>query len=284
MLLKSSGPFLACSLFAGAILLSAAPAWAQKYAVYSADTQPSSGADGSSNYGLLVLGAGIAPHHMGTNKYTSIPFLAGSYRSDNRRYTTRGLGVDINLNAGQRFSYGPIIHWRPKVKHSHSKGRAKQLSNIKGTPELGGFIGYQLRGDSHSQGRINLQLAGMHDVGDTHKGFLLTGRADYAVLRTRALNIDARLETSWASSDFQQTYFGVKASESRRSGLKRYRPGSGFRDVTAGLTLSHQITSSFGVLTQASLTRLVGPTAGSPIVGEASKNTALMGVAATWNF
>lgn len=284
MNLKTSRPLLASTLFSGSLLLCAAPALAQNSSLSSADTQHSTGTDRAANYGLLVLGAGIAPHHMGTDKYTSIPILVGSYRSGNRRYTSRGFGVDINLNVEQRFSYGPIIHWRPKVKHSHSKGRAKHLSNIKGAPELGGFIGYRFRGDDHSQGRINLQLAGMHDVSDTHKGMLLTGRADYAVLRSQPLNIDARLETSWASSDFQQTYFGVRSSESRRSGLKTYRPNSGFRDVTAGLTLSHQITPTFGLMTQASLTRLVGPTADSPIVGEASKTTTLMGVAATWNF
>lgn len=266
---KFSSPLLACSL-----LLTAVPVFA--------DTHQTSA--NQSSYGLLVLGAGIAPHHMGTDKYKTVPILVGSYRNGNKRYTTRGLGVDINLNAEQRLSYGPILHWRSKVQHSHSKGRAKHLSNIKGTPELGGFIGYQLRGDDRSQGRINLQLAGLHDVSDTHKGFLLTARADYAVLRTQPLSIDARLETSWASSDFQQTYFGVRSSQARRSGLKTYHPGSGLRDVTAGLTLSHQITPSFGLMTQASLTRLVGPTADSPIVGEASKTSTLMGVAATWNF
>lgn len=273
MTAKFSSPVLACTLFTGSLLLTAAPSFADNRH-----------ATNNSSYGLLVLGAAIAPHHMGTDKYKTVPMVVGSYRSGNKRYTSRGLGVDINLNAEQRFSYGPILHWRPKVRHSHSKGRAKQLSNIKGTPELGGFVGYQLRGDDHSQGRINLQLAGLHDVSDTHKGFLLTARADYAVLRSQPLSIDARLESSWASSDFQQTYFGVRSSQAQRSGLKAYNPGSGLRDVTAGLTLSHQISSSFGVMTQASLTRLVGPTADSPIVGEASKTSTLMGVAATWNF
>lgn len=259
-------------------------ATAQNRNTISADQVSSSSTDASPSHGLLILGAGAAPYYMGTDKYTPIPFIAGSYRKGSTRYTSRGLGVDINLNAGHRLAYGPILHWRPKQKRSHARGRAKELDDIKGSAELGGFVGYRLGGNQYGQGRLNLRLSGMQGIDNTHEGLVLIGRADYAVLRTRPLSIDVSLKTSWASSDYQRTYYGVTDSEADHSGLDVYRPGSGFRNVTAGLTLNHQISSSFGILGHASVTRLVGRTADSPIVHEASKTTALVGVAATWHF
>ena len=104
MVLKTSRTLLTCTLLGSSFLLGAGPASAQKYNNFPSSSDHTAATDKTSSHGLLMLGAGVAPYHMGTDKYSAIPIIAGSYRSGNKRFTTRGLGVDINLPPQLRLS------------------------------------------------------------------------------------------------------------------------------------------------------------------------------------
>lgn len=124
----------------------------------------------------------------------------------------------------------------------------------------------------------------MHDVSDVHEGLVISGRAGYALLRSRALSIGINVKTTWADHNFQDTYYGVTADEAAQTGLSQYSPGSGFRDVTTGLTLNHQINATTGIMFHISVSHFIGSSADSSIVQESSKTTSISGIAGTWRF
>lgn len=271
-------------IFLSSAIFSSNYALAQKTNTLPTEQVAPTKAKDPTRFGFLVLGIGAAPYFKGTDKYTAIPFIAGSYRTGSTHITSRGLGADINLNANQRFAYGPIVHYRTKVKSSKASGRASLLDDKKGAAELGAFVGYSLLRDAHGQDRLNLRLAGMHDVSNAHEGFLVSARAGYALVRSRPLSLGVNLKTTWADSNFQNTYYGVNADEAEQSGLAQFTPSSGFRDVTMGITANHQVNAKFGLMFHLSVSHFIGRSADSPIIEEASKTTAISGLAGTWIF
>lgn len=234
--------------------------------------------------GFLALGAGVAPAFDGTDAYEAIPFFFGNVNWHGVNTEIRGLGLRFDLLADSALDVGPIFNYRVKRNSSDGSGRVRRLKDVDGAAELGGFIGYRFGGAVHGQEQLGMDLSIVHDVSDVYNGTLITGHVSYAALRSRELSVHVGAQTTWGDQDYQQTYFGISRSNAARSGLSTYRPSSGFRDVTLGVTVSHQFTERWGVLARGSLTRYVGDTADSPITREGSKTVGLMGVAGTYRF
>lgn len=234
--------------------------------------------------GFVAAGAGAAPAFEGTDEYEAIPFFFGDVQWHGIDTRLRGTGLRIDLLGNSSLDIGPIINYRTKRNSSDGSGRVRRLKDVKGTAELGGFIGYRFGGDVSGQGRVALELSGVHDINDAYDGVLISGRVSYAALRAQKFSVDVDARTTWADQNYQWTYFGISPENSARSGLSVYRPGSGFRDVTAGVTATYQLNRRWGMLARASLTRYVGDTADSPIIHEGSRTVGLMGLAVTYRF
>lgn len=243
---------------------------------------------GSSNNtgpsGFVAAGAGVAPAFEGTDEYEAIPFVFGHVKWRGIDTRLSGAGLEFDLLDNSALDIGPVINYRTKRNSSDGSGRVRYLSDVKGAAELGGFIAYRFGGDRLGQDQITLGLSGVHDINDAYDGVLITGRVSYAALRSRKVTIDVDAQTTWADENYQRTYFGISPGDAARSGLSIYRPDSGFRDVTAGVTLGYQLTQRWGLIARGSLTRYVGDTADSPIVHEGSKTVGLMGLAASYRF
>jgi outer membrane protein len=68
------------------------------------------------------------------------------------------------------------------------------------------------------------------------------------------------------SATYNQTQWGVNASQSAASGFRQYSPGGGINAVDLGLTWVHLLNRKWSVTTSGQVTRLVGDAGGSPIV------------------
>lgn len=268
---------LACSA-----LLLGGPALAHASQNSAQQGTPSNSATGPS--GFVALGAGVAPAFQGTDEYEAIPFFFGDVKWHGTDIRLQGTGLRIDLLGDSALDIGPIIGYRPKRNSSDGSGRVRRLTDVKAAAELGGFIGYHLGGDRFGQGQVGLSLSGVHDINDAYDGLLVTGRVSYAALRADNFSIDVDARSTWGDQDYQQTYFGISHDNSVRSGLPVYRPDSGFRDVTVGLSVGYQLNARWGLLARTSLTRYVGDTADSPIIHEGSKTVGLMGFAASYRF
>jgi MipA family protein len=190
-------------------------------------------ADGSP-HSMVALGAAVVPEYDGADTMRVLPFALGEVRWGGVDFQLRGQGLRIDLVSDPRLAIGPVIGAR--LPRNNVDGRVGLLPEIDTAVEAGGFVGYRIGGDRTGQGSVQVELSVVHDVTRTHNGLLATASAGYAAIRQPKGFLSLDVQTTWANRDYTRTYFGVDPADAARSGLRVYRPGSGFRDVGAGLT------------------------------------------------
>jgi outer membrane protein len=232
---------------------------------------------------FVAAGAGFAPEYEGSDKYEVVPFAIANVKWQGVELQLRGLSARIDALGDSPWDFGPVVKYRGK-RDDDVDGPVKRLDEIDAAVEVGGFVGYKFGGDESGQGEIGLEASVLRDVADAHDGFIATGGISYAAVRWGPLFANVDAQTTYASKAFNRTYFGVTRSESAASGLRDYRPGAGFKDVSAGLTVGYQFNEQWGVLARASVTRYVGDAADSPIVKDGSEIAGLFGLAVSYRY
>lgn len=87
---------------------------------------------------------------------------------------------------------------------------------------------------------------------------------------------------SLAGDRYLQTYYGVSEEQAARSRYPVYTPGSGLRDASLFVNLRHDFGKDLTSLAGASLTRILGPAADSPIAHR--RNGAALNAGLAWRF
>ena len=87
---------------------------------------------------------------------------------------------------------------------------------------------------------------------------------------------------SWADARHMRSYYGVTPAESAASGYAVYTPGSGLRNVSLGVGVRTEIDRRWVTLARASVGRLLGPAADSPLTSTTRQWSVSGGVA--YNF
>ncbi len=105
----------------------------------------------------------------------------------------------------------------------------------------------------------------------------------FAAEHTARLNAQTKLTasigTAYASDDYMTSFFGVTAAQSAASGLARYTPDAGFKDVSAGLTAAIDLSDRWTLLLTGRYTHLIGDAADSPVVESESQFFGGLGLA-----
>lgn len=244
----------------------------------AAQEAPSSGG----LHGQVAIGAGIAPEFDGSDDVRAIPLVFGDLRLGDTTLELRGLRARVDLIGDPRLSLGPVIG--PRLDRNDADGPVGLLPEIDMAVEAGAFVGYRLGGDALGQGAVQLELTALHDVSQVHDGLLVTGSASYAALRTRDVFVSVDVQTTWANADYTRTYFGIAPADAVRSGLAAYDPGSGFRDVGAGLNIGYYFSRNWGVITRVGTNYLVGDAADSPVTQEGRRWQPMGGIALSYRF
>jgi outer membrane scaffolding protein for murein synthesis (MipA/OmpV family) len=86
------------------------------------------------------------------------------------------------------------------------------------------------------------------------------------LIKDAADQLSMGVTTKYGDSKYNQTYYGVTAAQSARSGYRAYRAGAGFTSSQLGVTWRHVVDKNWSVNTVAGAARLIGDAADSPIV------------------
>ena len=232
---------------------------------------------------FVAAGGAMIPEYEGADKYEAVPFVLANVKWGGVEFQLRGLQARVDLLADSPWDIGPVARYRGK-RDDDVSGPVRRLDEIDAAVETGGFIGYRFGGDRNGQGEISVEATFLRDVSNAHDGFTVAGGVTYAALRAERVYANVDVQTTYASKDFNRTYFGVTQSGSIASGLRAYRPGAGFKDVSAGVTAGYQFSERWGVVARASVTRYVGDAADSPIVKDGSKTSALLGLGVSYRY
>lgn len=185
-----------------------------------------------------------------------------------------GLGVyvyeDEHLRIGATVSAGAF-----KARKESDDRRLRGLGDIDGTTRAGAFASY-------TTGWLSADLSLSHDVGDNRQGTIVKFGLDARWPLSRRLVLSAGPEVTWANGEYMQTFFGVDAQQSARSGLAQYHAGSGVSSVGFGVNARYRFDAHWGAGAFISSSRLQGDAGDSPITQDKTQN--VFGLFASYRF
>jgi MipA family protein len=242
-------------------------------------------AQGSDAFGLMgsswQVGGGVfvTPKFEGSKSYSvyAFPFVAPAGVGQDGPVQVKGPdNVQFRLLQLYGFEAGPLLGYR-FGRESGDSNRLRGFEDIDGGLVAGGYAGYRA-------GPVFFSVSYHHQVTGDDTGGLVRFSAEHVVRLNARTKVTASVGTAYASQDYMTSFFGVSAAQSATSGLARYAPDAGFKDVSAGLTASVDLSERWTLLLTGRYTHLIGDAGDSPIVESESQWSGGVGLSYKFNF
>lgn len=180
-------------------------------------------------------------------------------------FAVRGEGT--SAQGGLRVELVRSDRWRSSLGLRWDSGRDESdsadlrgLGDVRGTLRLRLSLGYRFDGGWRAGTALTTDALGR---GGGWQGELNAGR-DWRL--TPATTVGAGVSMGFGGSRWQQNYFGITPEQSVRSGYAPYTPGAGLRDIGVSVGGRTEFAGRWAVFYGGSVSRLVGPSAASPLV------------------
>lgn len=224
-------------------------------------------------YGAEYLGADIRALDANPAlylRYGRVSLSSASGLVDRRNDDViRGLGVDLSRT--ERLRVGLSLRY--------DQGRSSV--GREGLAGVGG-VSSTLRVRMLMQRRFDSGLRLGADVNTDVLGRDGGALLEMSVGLQRRLSSSLRWNTSgvlnWGNRRYMRSYFGVDADEASSSGLARYAPSSGWRDLGLSTQLRYDLDARWSMTGGLSLDRLLGPARDSPFTRSATNAGLSFGV------
>lgn len=232
------------------------------------------------------VGGGVAyePRFDGSKDYTAkpVPFAEIRYKSRLFLSVFDGLGYDVIQTGHLRA--GPVIKYQGGRKESDagSSNALKGLGDISATAEAGGYVEYQWH-DFAAKAEVRKAIGGHKGVvgnfGIRYNKRFPVPYSDHPAI----ISIGPRLTV--VNSTYNQSFFGVTALQSSRSGLPVYTPGGGPLSYGGGATILLPVAGRISATLIAGYDRYSGDAADSPLIQQrGSKTQGLIGLGLIYRF
>lgn len=234
--------------------------------------------------GSLTLGVGLEPDYEGADEYEVIPVPMSRLEWGGFGFYSRGTQALFDVLPQDRLIGGPVFNYR-FGRDDVEDAQVDALPDIDDAVELGLFFGAKLPTGDDPRELFVPTVTFLHDVSGSHDGWLATGDVSNTFVLLRPLALELGGSVTYASEDYQQTYFGIGPSGAATSGLAEYSPGGGFRDVSLRATLDLYLSETWSLGPTLVYKRLLGDAADSPVVEDAGSANQFIGfVSTTWRF
>lgn len=226
-------------------------------------------------------GVGYVPDYEGSSDYELVLVPVGETRFDNGMYIKLlALNLRANLIPTSWVSWlraGPIYNYRPARNHVENN-KVDRMKNVSDANELGAFVGIE-----YNSWFANLDY--LMDMGNAYNGEYAKLRGGYNWKYNDAWAFTFGAHTTWADSNYMDTYFGVSAADSARSGLGQYSADESIKDVGIDLGANWRFTQSWNLRGLVSISQLIGDADdSSPVVDEGSETQILSGILILYSF
>jgi len=139
----------------------------------------------------ITIGAGVAfvPDYEGSDDYRLIPAGAIRGKINNIAFSTHGtyLYVDVIPQSGKfGLDAGPIAGFRFDDRRHADDPVVKLMLKRKTALEVGGFVGFSLRGVTNPYDTLSLHLDVLHDIGNAHKSTVFSPSLDFSTPLSRS--------------------------------------------------------------------------------------------------
>ncbi|MEX2482676.1 MAG: MipA/OmpV family protein [Gammaproteobacteria bacterium] len=251
-------------------------------AAQGASEQPARPAGWRIGIGLAPV---VSPVFEGADDYgfSVFPDLRFQYRD--RFFASVPEGIRYHVIHGPRLVAGPIA--RVRFGREEDNGGSPflvtgavdgldGLGDIDAAAELGGFVSYRM-----APWRARAELR--HGIGG-HEGVVGDLSLDYTG-GSRGIRYTIGPRLRFGSADFVDTYFGISAAQSARSGLPTFDADGGLNSAGIGASVIVPRGKRMTLVVFGGYDRLLGDIADSPLVerrGDA--NQLSLGASLSWQF
>lgn len=213
----------------------------------------------------LAAGAMVHPDYEGSDDYeiAPLPFISISYKD---RVFLEGTSLGANVLSlqgpapGDYLRIGPLLNYR-MGRDQDDNDALRGLGDVDGSVEVGAFVSYGIRD-------FSVGVTALQDVSDGHDGMTVELKGGYGHRFDDRWGIRAEVSATWADDDYTQSYFGIDARQSLRSGYRQYDAEAGFKDVGLSFAVDYALSDGWAVTGQVGYARLLGDAADSPIVDD----------------
>jgi MipA family protein len=182
------------------------------------------------------------------------------------------------------FQWGPAASLRLGRSHVDDPV-VSQIHDVHTTVEGGGFLGYEYDHGGAFPYRLRGSVTVVTNAGIVYTGARITLNGSAWIPLNRRVFVGAGAGAGWVSQGFNQTYYGVTAEDSNRSGLAAYSPSGGLEQVTSWLAAIYQFDRHWFGGAMVYYQRITGSAADSPIVTQrGTRNQITYGVGIAYAF
>lgn len=111
-----------------------------------------------------------------------------------------------------------------------------------------------------------------------HGGTEISLSTEIPIPVTSAVTLSVSPSLNWADSKYMQTYFGVTAAQSAKSGFKQYKADGGIKSVALSLGANYRFDKNWAANVGVTFTQLQGNAGKSPLVERKGQTSVLAGV------
>ena len=238
-------------LLAGVLIATAECALAEIPPFYSLGPRPAQD--------VLAVGAIYfhAPLYAGSAETQTVVAPSASAILSNGFFADPISGIGWNASTDARFEFGPratlgLGREEPAVLHG--------IGKIHNAVNVGAFANY------NATSRFQLQSAMRYGSGYDHRGALLDAGAAYDVFQRDHVSVTVEASASFANASYMQSFYGVSAAQSVRSGYPEYHPHSGRQWHVLELSVTAPVHPKALAYFAFDSGRLEGAAAASPLV------------------
>lgn len=234
---------------------------------------------------VLTLGAGIAgaPRYAGADDYAIGPLLAIDWQFANGFYASSLRGIGYGRAVGPVYLSAALgYRGERSEKNRDGIGGASGSTALHGMGDVKGGATAVFGASWEIVDGLVLEFSAEQPLGKRRNGRTAGIGLTGTLYQQGKDHVTLSLAANAGDRDYLQTYYGVTAAQSARSGYRQYRPKGGLYEVELGMTWRHMIDVRWamtGTLGAVSLTR---DAANSPITRRSRSGTGALYV--TYSF
>lgn len=216
----------------------------------------------------VTLGLGVAntTRYIGASKrrYRAMPTFNAQWQ--NGWFAGFPRGVGYNFSDTPRMEYGV----RLTADMGRKQGTSTALNGLGDVParaELGTFYGYSFNP------ALRMSSGVRYGAGTDSRGMLLDLGLHYRIPVAERQSVQLGIATSYANSNYMQSYFGVSAAQTKTSKYALYTPGAGLREIDLSASYTYKLDRHWALVSGVTLGQLGSVVKAAPMTRSSTHDT-----------
>lgn len=208
------------------------------------------------------LGAGYVPEYAGADDSRFIAMLSFDYAHKSGFFASTRRGIGFQTSIGPLKTSAAIAYAHGRKEHSRRYGSGSP--DLRGMGDVSGSTVAKL-GIGYDFGFMTVGMEAKLALSNRERGNTYEFAVGVPLMKTPTDQVSLFGSADYSDRKQMQTFYGVTATQSARSGYSAYTPGASFEKVAAGVNWNHQINSAWSVRSMVGALHMVGDAKDSPL-------------------